>query len=94
MTYRTARHQAQITPEHFVEVSPELAAERGITDGRYVQLRSPYGEVRVQVLVSDRVQGKQLYMPMNSVDEPVNRMTSSHRPRAPTRRRSRRRPSA
>jgi formate dehydrogenase major subunit len=30
----------------------------------------------VQVLVSDRVQGKQLYMPINSILEPVNRLTS------------------
>ena len=27
----------------FVEVSPELAAERGLTTGRYVRLESPYG---------------------------------------------------
>ena len=68
----------EITPSNFVEVSPELAAERGITSGRHVQLTSPYGRVRVQVLVSDRVQGKQLYMSLNSVEEPVNKVTSSH----------------
>ena len=38
--------------------------------------------MRVQVLVTDRVQGKQLYMPMNSTKEPVNRLTSSHTDRA------------
>ena len=38
---------------------------------------SPHGKVRVQVLVSDRVKGKQLYMPLNSVEEPVNKLTSS-----------------
>ena len=68
----------EITPNNFVEVSPELAAERGITSGRHVQLTSPYGRVRVQVVVSDRVQGKQLYMSLNSVEEPVNKVTSSH----------------
>jgi formate dehydrogenase major subunit len=61
-----------------VEVSHELAKERGLETGRYVQLESPYGRVRVQVLVTHRVQGKQMYMPMNSVIEPVNKMTSSH----------------
>ena len=71
-----------MTPDNFVEVSPELAAERGITTGRHVQLESPYGTVRVQVLVSDRVQGKQLYMSLNSVDEPVNKLTSSYTDRA------------
>ena len=77
MTRRTAGIN-EITPNSFVEVSPELAAERGITSGRHVQLTSPYGRVRVQVLVSDRVQGKQLYMSLNSVEEPVNKLTSSH----------------
>jgi formate dehydrogenase major subunit len=76
MTYRTPGIK-EITPNSFVEVSPELAAERGITSGRYVQIASPHGKVRVQVLVSSRVQGKQLYMPLNSVTEPVNKLTSS-----------------
>ncbi len=76
MTYRTAGIK-EITPNNFVEVSPELAAERGLTSGRYVQLTSPHGKVRVQVLVSNRVEGKQLYMPLNSVTEPVNQLTSS-----------------
>jgi len=76
MTYRTAGIK-EITPNSFVEVSPELAAERGVTSGRYVQLISPHGKVRVQVLVSDRVQGKQLYMSLNSVMEPVNKLSSS-----------------
>jgi len=42
-----------------------------------VQLISPHGKVRVQVLVTDRVKGKQLYMTLNSVTEPVNKLTSS-----------------
>jgi formate dehydrogenase major subunit len=77
MTYRTEGIK-RMTPRTFVEVSHELATERGVQDGSYVQLRSPYGQVKVQVLVTDRVHGKQLYMPMNSVLEPVNKMTSSH----------------
>jgi formate dehydrogenase major subunit len=76
MTYRTPGIK-EITPTGFIEVSPELATERGITSGRYVQIASKYGRVRVQVLVSNRVQGKQLYMPLNSVEEPVNKLTSS-----------------
>ena len=76
MTYRTEGIR-EMTPDTFVEVSPELAAERGVTTGRFVQLTSPYGKVRVRVVVSDRVEGKQLYMPLNSVAEPVNQMTSN-----------------
>jgi formate dehydrogenase major subunit len=81
MTYRTAGIKA-ITPGTWLEVSPELAAERGVITGRYVQVASPHGKVRVQVLVSDRVKGKQLYMPLNSVEEPVNKLTSSFTDRA------------
>ena len=71
-----------MTPTTFLEVSPELAAERGLSSGTLVRLESPYGFVRVKVLVSGRVQGKQMYMPMNSTLEPVNKMTSSHVDRA------------
>jgi formate dehydrogenase major subunit len=81
MTYRTPGIR-EITPTNWVEVSPELAAERGVASGRYVQLTSLYGKVRLQVLVSDRVRGKQLYMPLNSVVEPVNKLTSSFTDRA------------
>ena len=77
MTYRTAGIREK-TPCTFVEVSPELATERGIETGSWVQLISRYGKVRAQVVITTRVQGKELYMPMNSVDEPVNRLTSSH----------------
>jgi len=81
MTYQSEGIR-RMTPQTFVEVSPELAEQRGITTGSYVQLRSPFGQVKVQVLISDRVQGKQLYMPMNSVLEPLNKLTSSHVDRA------------
>src|SRR5205807_3343442 len=65
-------------PDTFLEVSPQLAAERGIKSGTWVQLRSRYGELRVRALVTDRVEGKELYMPMNSSDTAVNRLTSSY----------------
>jgi formate dehydrogenase major subunit len=77
LTYRT-KGIRENTPDTFVEVSPALAAERGITTGAWVQLTSRYGHVRVQALVTDRVKDRQLYMPMNSTSSPVNRLTSSH----------------
>ena len=77
MTYRTEGIREK-TPCTFIEVSPELAADRGIQTGSLVQLTSRYGKVRAQAVVTTRVQGKELYMPMNSVEEPVNRLTSSH----------------
>jgi formate dehydrogenase major subunit len=81
MTYRTPGIKEN-TPSTFVEVSPELARERNLSTGRYVHLTSPYGRVKVQVVVSDRVRGRELYMPINSVLEPVNKLTSSHVDRA------------
>ena len=77
LTYRTEGIREK-TPDTFVEVSPELAEERGIQSGTWVQLISRYGQVRVRALVTDRVHGQELYMPMNSVESPVNRLTSSH----------------
>jgi len=81
MTYRSEGIR-RMTPQTFVEVSAELAGERGISTGSYVRLRSPYGAVKVQAVISDRVQGKQLYMPMNSILEPINKLTSSNTDRA------------
>ena len=77
LTYRTDGIREKV-PDVFVEVSPELAEERGIQSGTWVQLVSRYGQVRVRALVTDRVQGRELYMPMNSLESPVNRLTSSH----------------
>ena len=77
MTYRVPGID-EIAPTNFVEVSEELANERGVESGRWVRLESPYGSVRVQALVTHRVQGKQMYMAMISVLDPVNVLTSSH----------------
>ncbi|KEO83781.1 formate dehydrogenase subunit alpha [Tumebacillus flagellatus] len=66
-------------PDTFLEVSPELAAERGIEDGATVRLESAYGAVRLRVLITDRVRGKELYLPMNSVSDEtaVNLLTGA-----------------
>ncbi|MBA4017947.1 MAG: formate dehydrogenase subunit alpha [Pirellula sp.] len=77
MTYRVDGIR-QKTPDVFVEVSPELARERGIQNGTRVELVSRYGKVVVRALVTDRVRGKQLFMPMNSTESPVNRLIGSH----------------
>jgi len=77
MTYQSKGIREKV-PDNFVEVSPELAMERGIESGTWVQLISRYGKVRVRALVTDRVKGKELYMPMNSTESPVNLLTSSH----------------
>jgi formate dehydrogenase major subunit len=77
LTYRVEgiKHK---TPNVFVEVSEELARERGIQSGSHVELASRHGRVRLRALVTSRVQGKQLFMPMNSRSSAVNRLTGSH----------------
>jgi formate dehydrogenase major subunit len=77
LTYQTAGIRAN-TPDTFVEVSADLAKERGVESGSWVQLISRYGQVRVRALITDRVTGHELYMPMNSINSAVNKLTSSH----------------
>lgn len=64
-------------PRVFVEVSPELARERGVKDGSLVRLESPYGAIKLRVVVSDRVRGKDIYVPMHSTshESAVNLLT-------------------
>jgi formate dehydrogenase major subunit len=81
MTYRVNGIR-QKTPDNWIEISPELAAERKIETGNWVELTSRRGRVRVRALVTDRVQGHELYMPMNSSENAVNRLTSSVTDRA------------
>ena len=77
MTYRTEGIREK-TPCTFIEISPELAQQRGVQTGSWIELTSRHGQVKAQALVTERVQSNQLYMPMNSSEEPVNRLTSSH----------------
>jgi formate dehydrogenase major subunit len=77
LTYRSPGIKEK-TPDTFVEVSPELAKERGIQSGSLVQLTSRRGRLRVRAVVTDRVHNGELYMPMNSSESPVNVLTGSH----------------
>jgi formate dehydrogenase major subunit len=77
MTYRVPGIQEE-TPERWLEISPELAQERGVHSGHWVEVKSRHGEVRSKVLVTERVEGNQLYLPLNSQEGPVNILTSSN----------------
>lgn len=68
LTNKSKGIQAKV-PEIFVEVSPELAEERGIKDGSLVRLVSPFGALKLPALVTDRVKKNEIYLPMNSVDK-------------------------
>ncbi len=77
-TYKSPGIKEKV-PNTFLEVSPELAKERGLETGDMVRVVSRWGSAKVSVLVSDRVSGKELYMPMNSSGESaINRLTSRY----------------
>ncbi|HEK9100703.1 formate dehydrogenase subunit alpha [Bacillus cereus] len=79
MTYKSEGLTHKV-PHPWLEVSLELAEERGIEDGTLVRLASPYGQVKVRAIVTNRVTGKELYLTMNTREdeEAVNRLTSSY----------------
>ncbi len=82
MTYKSDGISHKV-PTEWLEVSPELAKERGIDSGALVRLTSPYGHVEVRVEVTDRVHGNELYLTMNSNENQsaVNYLTSSYHDR-------------
>ncbi len=67
-TYRLTEHHtaggmsryvpwlAELQPQGFVEISPELAAEHGISNGDWVVLSTLRGEIEVRALVTERLQ--------------------------------------
>ncbi|CAM3576361.1 formate dehydrogenase subunit alpha [Deinococcus saxicola] len=78
MTFRV-EGIALTAPDAFVEVSQELAAERQIQSGQWVRLVSAHGAVRLQALVTGRVNDNELYVPMNArkAQDAVNHLTGS-----------------
>jgi formate dehydrogenase major subunit len=45
----------ELQPEMFVEISPELAGERGVANGDWVVVSSPRGEIEARALVTHRL---------------------------------------
>ncbi len=77
MTYRVKGINEE-TPERWIEVSPDLAAERGIQSGTWLQVTSRVGTLKVKALVTERVKGMQVYLPLTSSEGPVNVLTGSN----------------
>ena len=51
---------SELQPEPFLEISPELAREKGIVNLDWVRISSPRGEVRAKALVTRRIQPLQI----------------------------------
>jgi formate dehydrogenase major subunit len=66
------------TPERYLEISEDLAKERNIESGRWVRVTSRHGTLVIKVLVTSRVFGKQVYLPLFSQEGPINILTGSH----------------
>lgn len=71
-TYRLTEHHtaggmsrwlpylSELQPEFFCEVSPELAAERGLTNGGWATIVSPRAAIEARVLVTERMKPLQV----------------------------------
>jgi len=46
---------AELMPELFCEISPELASEKGVKNGEYVTIRTARGEIQARALVTSRM---------------------------------------
>jgi formate dehydrogenase major subunit len=63
---RTLSHLAELQPELFAEISPELASQVGARNGDMIVVSTPRGEVRARALVTARIRpvtinGRQLH---------------------------------
>ena len=54
-----------LSPNWFVEISPQLAQERQLQQGDWVELRSRRGSVEVPVVVTERMAGNVLFIPIH-----------------------------
>jgi formate dehydrogenase major subunit len=57
---RTVRYLSELQPELFCEVSPELAAERGLEHGEWATIVSMRSAIEARVMVTDRMKPLQV----------------------------------
>lgn len=67
-----------LSPNGFVEVSPQLADERQLSEGDWVSVISRRGSIQVPVVISERVAGNVLFMPIHHGKPGVNGLTGEH----------------
>ena len=67
-------------PETFLEVSPQLAKERGWREGDVVLVESPVGRLRTRILITGRVSGNRVFLSIHGQgDSAVNLVTEDIR---------------
>ena len=67
-----------LSPDWFVEISPALAAARGLAEGDWVRLTSRRGFLEVPVVVTDRVAGETLFISIHQGKPGINQLTGEH----------------
>lgn len=65
-------------PQGFVELSPELAAERGIEEGTWLRISSRCDSIDFPALITDRVADNTLFLPIHFGKPGVNALTGEH----------------
>jgi len=75
MTRRSAKLE-QESPEGYVEVNPEDAAELGVSDGEQVKLLSRRGEIQAKAWVTDRVPRGLVFAPFHYAEAAANVLTN------------------
>jgi formate dehydrogenase major subunit len=79
VSYKTSGIKEKL-PNIYIEVSPELAKERGLEEGDLVRIVSPIGSIKARVAISDRVQGKNCFLAIhNNMEETINTLTTNIR---------------
>ena len=78
---RTLPYLAELQPEFFVEVSPELAEERGLENGGWATLVSARSAVEARVLVTERM--RPLHVGGQSSTRSASRTTGGRRASRP-----------
>ncbi|WP_255149751.1 formate dehydrogenase subunit alpha [Halorarius halobius] len=73
---RRAEGLTHHVPEAFVEIHPATAESLGVSDGEYVRVTSPRGDITVRATVTDRVGEGVVFVPMHFADGAVNRLTN------------------
>jgi formate dehydrogenase major subunit len=76
-TFKTKGIKEKV-PDTFLEISEKLAGEYNIKTGDFVRVTSKWGSIKLRALITERVSGNELYMPMNAASdtETVNFLTS------------------
>lgn len=77
MTGQGWRINSQVA-DAFVEISPQLAEQRGVENGSLVRLTSRRGEIQMRALITNRPSPDNLYTHLHTSRQSLNLLTGDH----------------